>query len=265
MKKLMLIMFVGLMVQALEGFTQDFRKMKNEAFVRGEKLTFRAFYESALTGQVNAGKASLEVGKEVKKIGGRNTYHIIGEGRSTGAFNFFFKVVDKFETYIDEDGLFPWLFIRRTREGGYKKDDDVTFNNYKNLAISRKATKSVPVNVQDIISSYYWARNIDVKNFKKGDEVVFDFFLDDSTYHSKIVYLGKEVVETSVGTFNAIKISPKVATGSTFSTEYPMFIWISDDKNHIPLLAESAVVVGKVKLEITGWEGLANPLTSKIK
>ena len=149
MKKLMLIMFVGLMVQALEGFTQDFRKMKNEAFVRGEKLTFRAFYESALTGQVNAGKASLEVGKEVKKIGGRNTYHIIGEGRSTGAFNFFFKVVDKFETYIDEDGLFPWLFIRRTREGGYKKDDDITFDQNDGKAVSRNATTRLPENVQD--------------------------------------------------------------------------------------------------------------------
>ncbi len=259
------MLFIALIAQATESQAQDFRKVKNEAFIRGEKLTFRAYYESLLTGQVNAGEATLEVDKEVKKIGGRSTYHIKGEGRSKGAFNFFYKVVDKFETYIDEEGLFPWLFIRRTHEGGYKKDDDVTFNNFKKVAVSRNATKTVTPYVQDIISAYYWARTLDAKSFKKGEEVYFDFFLDDSLYHSKIVFLGKEVVQTDLGAFNAIKISPKVATGSVFSNEYPMFIWFSDDKNHIPLYAESAVIVGKVKLQITDYEGLANPMTSKIK
>jgi hypothetical protein len=42
-------------------------------------------------------------------------------------------------------------------------------------------------------------------------------------------------------------------------------MWVTDDKNHVPLLAESAILVGTVKLELIKYSGLANALTSKIE
>ena len=66
-----------------------------------------------------------------------------------------------------------------------------------------------------------------------------------------------------MGTYKCLKFKPMVATGSVFKDPYPMTLWISDDANHIPILAESAVIVGKVKLEIIKYTGLANTLTSK--
>jgi hypothetical protein len=44
-----------------------------------------------------------------------------------------------------------------------------------------------------------------------------------------------------------------------------MDIWITDDLNHLPILAKSAVIVGSVKLELIGYSGLANPLTSQVQ
>jgi hypothetical protein len=55
-----------------------------------------------------------------------------------------------------------------------------------------------------------------------------------------------------------------VATGNVFSQPYPMDIWITDDKNRIPVLARSAVIVGSVKMELVKYQGLANPLTALI-
>ena len=49
------------------------RKHANEAFIRGEKLTYRAHY-----GWINAGEAVLEVKDESRKIGDRSTFHIVG-------------------------------------------------------------------------------------------------------------------------------------------------------------------------------------------
>ncbi len=263
MKKLIILISFSLFVTF--GSAQSLRKIQNKAFDRGEKFVFRVYYDSFLTGKVTAGEASVEIKKETKIIGGRPTYHVEGIGKSKGAFNLFFKVNDRFETFIDEEALIPWLFIRRTHEGSYIMEDDVTFDHYKNIAISRKTKKSVPDNVQDIISSFYWARTIDISKAKYGDEFPFNFYIDDSTYTSKIVYLGKEEIKISSGTYKAIKIKPMVITGNNFDEQFPMVIWVSDDENRIPLLGKSEILVGSVKMELISYSGLRNSNLAKLK
>ena len=56
-----------------------------------------------------------------------------------------------------------------------------------------------------------------------------------------------------------------VVKGEVFSDPYPMTIWVTDDRNRVPILFESAVIVGKVKVELVKYTGLANPLNSKVK
>ncbi|MDD2411652.1 MAG: DUF3108 domain-containing protein [Bacteroidales bacterium] len=264
MKNIRLILLVSFL---MGGFlsAQSFRKIDNKAFARGEKLRYRVYYDSFLTGKVTAGEATVEVKKDAKIIGGRQAYHIEALGWSKGAFNFFFKVNNRYESFVDEQALIPWLFIRRTREGGYDVNDDVTFDHYKGLAISRQKTNAIPENAQDILSSYYWARNIDISNSKPGDEFKFNFFLDDSTYNSKIVYLGKENIKISKGKYKALKIKPMVATGNIFKEEFPMEIWVSDDENRILLKGRSGIRVGSVNVELIEYSGLKNRNMAKLE
>jgi hypothetical protein len=267
--KILLISIV--LLWSLPALTQDLRKIPNESFQRGEKLTYRAYYDAFLTGKVTAGEAVLEVAKENKIISGRNTMHIIGRGYSKGAFNFFFRVRDNYETYIDEETLAPWLFIRRVYEGGYTASQDVTFNQHKKLAYfvdnkhKRSTVISTPQYAHDIISAFYYARNLDFTNASINQEYPVQFLFDDSVYVSKIVYLGKETIKTSTGTYRCLKFKPMVLTGNVFSDPYPMVLWITDDKNRIPVMGESKILVGTVKLELTKAEGLRNPMTSKIR
>ena len=262
MKRLFLLSIVFLFCSV--SIAQN-KKVVNFAFKRGEKLVFRVYYDSFLTGKVTAGEATLEVTSDQKEVGGRPTFHVIGTGRSKGAFNFFFKVMDRFESFFDEDTFSPMVFVRRTREGGYTKDDDVTFLKNKGVAISRKKTTPISADVHDFLSAYYWARNIDVSKYKFGESALFSFFLDDTTYASKIQFVKKEDVKISLGKFKTIKIMPGVAKGNVFNDEYPIEVWVSDDQNRVPILAQSKILVGKVKMELVSYSGLANPLTSKIE
>lgn len=241
------------------------RQMGNTAFQRGEKLTFKVYYQSLITGKVTAGEAKIEVRDKKVIKNKRPTYHIVGTGESKGAFDFFFKVRDRFETFIDEEGMFPWYFIRRTREGGYKKDDEVTFEQFSNLAISRNAVKKVPPNIQDIVSVFYYARTLDITGVKPGDSFPLSFFLDDSVYVSKIIFLGREQVTTESGTFNCLKFKPMVATGEVFKEPYPMQLWVTDDRNRIPVKVQSAVIVGSVKMELIAYEGIRNPVSAIVQ
>lgn len=244
---------------------QELTSGKNEAWQEGENLTYRVFYEALLTGQVNAGEATISVQPSKMDFEGRPTHHLVGIGRSKGTFNFFFKVRDRFESYVDQEHLIPYLFVRRTREGGYKKDDDVYFNQKTHMATSRDTTMGVPPNVHDFVSALYYARNLSLEQVQKDGGFKINFFLDDTTYRSFVRYDGIEVVETSMGRFRCIKLSPMAATGKVFSEKYPMSVWVTDDKNRVPILVSSAVVVGSVKMELIKFEGLKNKMEAKLE
>lgn len=242
-----------------------YRNIPNNAWVEGEHLKFKIYYESLLTGKLNAGTAQIEVKKTNRKFDNREVFHIVGTGKSNRAFDLFFKVRDRFETYMDKKALISHHFIRRTKEGGYVRDDDITFNHRKVTATSRKKTKTISPNIQDIISAVYYARTLSADTLKNGDYIYVNFYLDDSLYVSAVQFQGRETIETELGIFNCLAFKPMVATGEVFSNPYPMTLWVTDDENKLPVLAKSAVIIGSIKMELTNYSGLKNELRSKIK
>ncbi|MCF8367278.1 MAG: DUF3108 domain-containing protein [Bacteroidales bacterium] len=259
-----LLVFLVLMLAA-SGQEADFRSIENKAFQSGETLKYKVYYESLITGKVNAGTATLEVKDSKRRFYDREVYHIVGVGKSNPAFDMFFKVRDKFESYVDKQGIFPYLFIRRTREGGYVYNDEVHFDHEKHIAKSTRKTKNITAYIQDIVSASYYARTLSADTLKKGDCISVDFFLDDSTYVSVIEFQGRQNVETELGIFRCLTFKPMVATGEVFSNPYPMTLWITDDKNKVPVLGKSAVIVGSVKMELIKYSGLKNPVGAKIE
>ncbi len=260
--KIVLFLIIIFNSLCLKSQNKQLRKLKNETFKRGEKLTFRAYYHSAITGKILAGSVMLEIKNDNQKISGRNTMHIVGTGISLGVFNWFFKVNDRYDTWIDEESIAPWLFFRRVNEGGFIINQDIYFDQFKNIVLSQEKgiqkTKIVSDYTQDIISFFYLSRLYDVSKLKLHDSIPFKFFIDDSIYSIKIVYEGKENIKTKAGEFRCLRFKPMVLTGNVFKEPYPMILWISDDKNHIPVLASSGLVVGSVLLELIKYENLAN-------
>ena len=230
-------------------------KVKNDAFKRGEKLKYRMHY-----GFINAGEALLQVLDENKQIGGRNTLHILGLGYTNSSFDWMFLVRDKYESYIDEEAIVPWLFIRRVNEGGYKIDQNQIFNHYKNTMDMDGKKFDVPDGVQDMISAFYYARTIDFSNAKDGDVFEFPCFVDDQVWPLRMKYMGKETIKSDIGKIRCIKFHPVVQKGRVFKKEEDLNAWISDDNNRIPIRAEAKILVGSIKMDLTEYSGLASPL-----
>lgn len=238
----------------------ELRTKQNTAFKSGEKLTFRIHY-----GFVDAGEAIIEVKDSPYTFNGRDAYHIIGTGRSLGAFNWVFKVRDRYETYMDKDGLFPHRFVRDINEGGYHKHQDYKFNPSKRaVRTHREREYATPAFVQDMVSSFYFARCLDYSNAKPGDVFTIETFVDNEIYPLKIKFKGIEEVKMRKGTFRCMKFAPVVQEGRIFKSEEDMSVWITDDKNHIPILVQSKILVGSIKMEMVEYEGLKNPV-AKLK
>lgn len=232
----------------------------NKAFGVGEKLRYRVTY-----GFMDAGEAILEVKSTTKKGNGREMLHMKGTGRTLGGFNAFFKVNDVYESYVDKQGVFPWLFVRRVDEGGYKLSQDYTFKHDK-LKVNNGEGKefSVPMAIQDMVSSFYYARTLDFKNMKVGDIVEFKCFMDDEIWPLKIKFVGDEVIHIRKGKFNCKKFVPVVQKGRYFECENDVNFWVTDDENRIPILVRAKIPVGTVKLHLVEWEGIKHEI-NKVK
>lgn len=240
-------------------------QVKNEAWEVGEKLLFRFYYDAWLTGKVTAGYGSTEIKETNKNFNAREVYHIEAKGWSKGMFNWFFKVDDQFNSYIDREYLSPHYFTRKTREGGYKKDDEYTFDQLNQIVTTRSDTVATPPHIQDFISAIFFTRTFNSDTLEEGDRLPVNFFLDDSVYTSMIIYEGVENIQIKLGSFRCLRFAPMMATGEVFSDSYPMTLWVTDDKNHLPILGKSAIVVGNLKMELVEYEGIANPLDALIE
>lgn len=234
---------------------------KNTAFNGGESVTMKVFYNAAGV-YIGAGEATFNA--ELERFNGKIAYHCVGEGKSYSFFDRFFKVRDKYESYIDTATMLPMKFIRNVDEGGYKIYNNVTFNHTAGTAITTNGVFKTPNCIQDVVSAIYYARNIEFEKYKPGDKIPFDMFLDDEVYHIYIRYMGKEKVKTRYGKFNAIKFKPLLIKGTIFEGGEKMNAWVSDDPNHLLLRVESPIAVGSIKVDMYGYKNLRYPLTSLI-
>jgi hypothetical protein len=238
----------------------QYRKVENKAFKDGEFLKYKLAY-----GFMNAGEATLEVKKVKKKIQGREILHIVGRGYSISAFDWFFKVRDKYETYLDEEGIFPWLFVRRIEEGGYKKEQDYKFyqNQERVEHVQKELEYEVPHGVQDMISSFYYARTIDFTDAKKNQVYQFDSFVDGEVYPIKIKYVGTKNIRVNAGKFECMVFHPVVQEGRIFKKDDDVTVYITNDENKIPVLARAKILVGSVRMELIDYKNLANPIAKR--
>lgn len=227
-----------------------------DAYKGGEWFKFRIHY-----GFFNASYATLEVNET--SLNDRPVYHIEGIGKSTGLLSLFFKVDDNYQTYIDRRTGKPYKFIRKINEGGYTKDLEIDFDHKANRAhvLNKKTnsrhTYSVPNNVHDMLSAFYYIRNqINGKELKPGDEMRLNMFIDDENLDFKLVFIGKEVLKTKFGKVATLKFRPYVLAGRVFKEKESLTIWVSDDKNKVPLKIEADLAVGSLDADLEAYKGL---------
>ena len=233
----------------------------NTAFQPGEFISYNIFYSVAGI-YINAGTATFSASLE--KLNNKVVYHVIGKGQTNSNYDWVFKVRDNYESFFDTANLQPLKFIREVNEGGYKKNENITFNQQTNTAITNDGVFKIPNCIQDVLSAVYYARNIDFSKYKTDDRIPFSMFLDNQVENLYIRYLGKEVIKTKYGKFKAIKFKPLLVKGTIFEGGEKMTVWVTDDPNHIPVRIESPIAVGSIKVDMMQYRNNRSPLTSLI-
>jgi hypothetical protein len=238
----------------INSFAQDKgRTIKNEAFKCGEQLVYRIHY-----GFIDAGQATIKIQDSLFTLMGKKAYHIVGTGISTGMVNTVFHVDDRYETYMDAQALCPLMFIRRVNEGGFKIKQDQLYDQQYHIVNSNGKKYTVKPYIQDMISAFYFSRTFDYSNEKPGKVDSVITFVDNETWSLKIKFVRRDTISSDVGKIACMVFEPMVQKGRIFKHDDDLQVWISDDKNHIPIRAQANILVGSIKMDIVSWSGLKN-------
>ena len=227
-----------------------------DSFKTGEWLQFRVHY-----GFFNA--SEIEIKLERKKIDSVNVFHAEGYGRSTGLLRLFFKVEDYYESYFRESNGLPIWFIRDIYEGGYTKNLEMFFNHDLNTVKlnDKKNNKilnfDINSNAQDLISAFYYLRNFyNTDNLEIGEEININMFFDAENYLFKLRFLGYDFLNTKFGKVECMRFRPYVQSGRVFKEQESVTLWISNDKNKIPVKMKADLKIGAIECDLENFKNL---------
>jgi len=227
-------------------------EIPNTAYKSGEQLKYLVHF-----GFIDGGVASLAL--EELQVGDKTIHHVRAIGKSVGVTDKLFKVRDVYESFIDSKNGLPVKAIRDISEDSYKYYDEVLFNRKDNFVITkRKGKVKVPENTIDVVSAFYYARRALFNNLSKGDVLTMDTYFDDGIFTLQIRYKGTETIKTKIGKINCLKFSPVVEPGRIFDTQDDVTIWISNDKNYLPIRIQFDLLVGSLKCDLVEYSNIKN-------
>lgn len=235
---------------------QELPFVKEPVFQVGEVLKYKLRY-----GFITAAEGTLKVLDTDLKFDGKPTYRLSVDGETSGTFDVFYKIRDHYDSYIDRVNLKPYFYQENIREGSYRREDKARFYQTDQKVVATKGTFKTPdKQTFDLVSTYYFARSLDISKLNPGDEVKLNYFLGDEINQLKIEFVGREVVKTKMGKIRCLKFSPSIKPGRIFRKDSRLYLWITDDGNRVPVKAQVEILVGAVTMEIKSAEGLKYPL-----
>ncbi len=211
-----------------------------------EKLVFDMSW-----GLLPVGEATLGVDKIVM-FNGRPAYHLVSEARSNSFCDTFYVVRDLNESWLDAQTLTSLGYSKKVREGHFYRDEWVLYDRdvatFVNRRVSRDGTFSVrtgtiPVQVQDILSSIYWTR---AQTLENGAAVKVDVNTPDN-WPLLIKVLMRETVRVPRGRFASVIVEPAMAREGIFVHKGKRLrLWLSDDRSKRLLKMKAEVFFGNI-------------------
>lgn len=239
---------------------------QNNTIAAGEKLTFTASYNMSglltdlaqvtmQTSQVRTSKATL--------------LRLKCNARTYSKWDNFFKINDLYESYVNPETLRPYLYKRDINEGGYYKFMQYNFDHksksVKSLRRKRRSdgtiweTKSdlgLSNGTRDIVTTIYHIRNLDIDNATVGSSDTFKVLFDNEENTVSIKLLGKETINTKIGRKECYKLSISMGNNDILKGKDNNLLWLTADRNKIPVYAKFKVPVGNGELRIESATGL---------
>lgn len=204
----------------------------------GERLVFSLDY-----GLINAGEGTLEVAGMVQ-YQGVTCYRIESTASSNRFFSGIYRVRDKVVSYVDEAALFSRYFMKRLREGTFRRTEEIDFDHEALVARYHDGREyEISAGIHDVLSAFYYVRTLDLE---VGRDVFLTVHDSRKTYDLRIIVHRQQAVETAFGTFDCFVIQPVMLGEGLFKHEGDLMIYLTADERRIPVRMTTRLPVGSI-------------------
>lgn len=255
-----LLFFISFLLP-LGVFSQN---QSHRAFEAGEEVRYKAYYNWGFI-WIHAGNVTFSV----EKTGNDDELRFKAYGRSLKSYDWMFKVRDRFQSDARWGDLSPLHFIRDTYEGGYAVNNEYTFNHSRKQIYTRVDNSKEPYRedtlsftppIYDVLTAIYHARNLDFSKYSIDQKIPLSLIIDNEIYDLYLRYQGREEIKVRDGNrYNCIKFSAMLVEGTIFSGGEHLTVWVTDDKNRIPVMVRAKILVGSVKAVLKSTRNLKHP------
>lgn len=270
MKRVVLYIFFMLFFLT---FVAEAQNKNNIAFKAGEKLTYVTTYK---VGIINVDVADVVIHTTEDFVGLKKTYHVNALAKVDPDYTWFFNLRDEYDIWLDKETLRPLLFKNDIKEGTYRYHSTYRYD-WKNMKVhtternlswdeDRKHTNDLFDSSYDALSIFFNLRNKDVSDLKVGHVDTLKVVFADKINSLAFIYMGKEEKRVQgLGKVKTIKFTCQLAndSGVSFKDGTYFTIWLSDDKNRIPVYLHTPIRIGSVRVRLHEAKGLRNPTMLK--
>lgn len=233
-------------------FTQAGLSAPPKKLFVGEKLIYSIRWLG-----LEVGRGEAEV-KEIVSIRGRQTYHIVVNVKSAPVLDWIYKVRDVHHSYIDVERLHSLRYEKILREGRYRADEVMEYDQKKHIAsyFSRlnKSRKEmmIPPDAQDQLSCGYWFR---LQKIEPNSQVKIPVNADEKNWDLLVNVLDKtEVKFPKLGQWEAVEVEPKIQFQGIFVKRGKIRGWIGLDERQTPLKMKVKIpVLGSVQANLVEY------------
>jgi len=205
-------------------------------------------------GFIKGGKATLVA--ETEKLNRKQTIHYHMRGRTTGLVDKIYEVNDVYESWVDPQTFLPVKSVRNVKERKYRFFDEVTYDHLNDSIFSIKSgRKKVPANVNDMISVFFYIRqNKYFEDLLAGKKVEIPVYHGNDLFMMSLKIVGIQTIDTNIGRKECYVVSPEVPKGKLFKDSDDLKIYITKDKNKLPIYAEFELLLGALKCELNSYK-----------
>jgi hypothetical protein len=204
----------------------------------GEELTYKATF-----GVIPAGHARMRV-DGVELVRGRPAYHVVF---SIDGGVPFFRVHDRYESWIDVQTLSSLRHVQQVSEGRYHRN--TTYEIYPDRGTYEQGD-SVYTSVSHPLDDGSFIYAIRSAGIKVGETRRDDRYFRPDRNPVVLTGLRQESVQVGAGNYDATVVQPSIKANGIFSEHGEAQVWFSDDAHRYPVMLRSKFAKFSLKLEL---------------
>jgi hypothetical protein len=232
--------------------SSSWKAVVNNAFAEHETLSYAVKWAG-----IKAGKGTIAVdGLENEK--GRSVYHLSMELSTSGMTGALHQYRERTDTWLDKESLLTFRYTKKTREGSYARDEEVTldqacrrFDRYErrlDKGTEERKQARLPAETLDILGYLFYLRTLPLA---EGGHYDLMLLSGDKLYPVTVNVIRRLKISSKAGWFDCFYLVPTLRAGVPPDLKLKQLeVWVSADPRHVPVRLRMEANVGHITAEL---------------